>query len=150
MEGLLNVGGSAQDLVEVMFIATAILGFPAAINTIGILRQILADRSIPFSPMLPELDAEASRYARGLKAFGELMQGPPSDYLASFEAISLELAQWSIEFAFGDVLARGGLENKAKHLVIASMLATVDNRQDALRLHLEECPQGRHHKGRNH
>lgn len=139
MEGLLNVGGSAQDLVEVMFIATAILGFPAAINMIGIVRQILADRSFPFSPMLPEPDAGSSRYARGLKAFGELMQGPPSDYLASFEAISPELAQWSIEFAFGDVLARGGLENKTKHLVIATMLATVGNRQDALRLHLESA-----------
>jgi len=139
MEGLLNVGGSVQDLVEVMFIATVILGFPAAINTIGIVREILADRSIPFSPMLPEPDAGGSRYARGLQAFGELMQGPPSDYLVSFEAISPELAQWSIEFAFGDVLARGGLENKTKHLVIATMLATVGNRQDALRLHLESA-----------
>ncbi|WP_258186946.1 carboxymuconolactone decarboxylase family protein [Variovorax sp. WS11] len=139
MEGLLNVGGSAQDLVEVMFIATAILGFPAAINTIGIVRQILADRSIPFSPILPQADAGGSRYARGLRAFGELMQGPPSDYLASFGAITPELAQWSIEFAFGDVLARGELESKAKHLVIASMLATVGNREDALRLHLESA-----------
>src|SRR4030095_16064139 len=93
-----------------------------------------------FSPMLPAPDAgSSSRYARGLEAFGELMQGPPSDYLASFETISPPLAQWSIEFAFGDVLVRGGLENKAKHLVIATMLATVGNRQDALRLHLESA-----------
>lgn len=137
MEGLLNVGGRIQDLVEVMFIATAMLGFPAAINTIGIVRQMISDRSIPFSPVLPESEARNSRYARGLKAFSELMQRPASEYLTSFEAVSPELAQWSVEFAFGDVLARSGLESKAKHLVIATMLSTLGNREDALRLHLE-------------
>jgi 4-carboxymuconolactone decarboxylase len=38
MEGLLNVGGRPEDLVEIMFVATAVLGFPTAINAISIVR----------------------------------------------------------------------------------------------------------------
>jgi 4-carboxymuconolactone decarboxylase len=137
MNGLLNVGGRPQDLVEIMFLTTAILGFPAAINAIGIVRQILSERDIAFAPAR-EIDTDGTdRYRRGLRSFCELMPSSnPSDFIASLSEISPELAQWSIEFAFGDVLAREALEAKVKQLAIVSMLATVGNRAEALRLHL--------------
>ena len=47
-----------------------------------------------------------------------------------------DLAQPSIDFAFGETLARDGLEHKAKLLAIIAMLAASGNRSDALRLHL--------------
>lgn len=138
MEGLLNVGGEPKDLVEVMFIATAMLGFPAAINAIGIVREMLHDRSIVFVPDRVRAEEPAeSRYSRGLRAFSEFMGGEPSEYLESFEAISPHLAQWTMEFAYGDILSRTGLESKTKHLAIATMMATVGNRADSLRRHVE-------------
>jgi 4-carboxymuconolactone decarboxylase len=137
MNGLLNVGGQPQDLVEIMFVATAILGFPSAINAIGIVRQIFSERAIAFAPIRAIDDHGTDRYRRGLRAFHDLMPGrDPSEYISSLKAISPELARWSIEFVFGDALAREGLEPKAKQLAIVSMLATVGNRADALRRHL--------------
>jgi 4-carboxymuconolactone decarboxylase len=137
MNGLLNVGGQPQDLVEILFVATAILGFPAAINAIGIVRQILSERDIVIVPVLATDTDGTDRYRRGLRSFHDLMFGTDSlDSITSLSEISPELAQWSIEFVFGDVLARGALEAKVKQLVIVSMLATVGNRENVLRLHL--------------
>ena len=137
MEGLLNIGGRPDDLVEVMFLSTAILGFPAAIDAIGIVRQIFSDRAIKFSPIARESDDGMDRHAHGLRAFRNLMRGDPRGYVQSFQDISPELARWSIEFVYGDVLSRDGLEPKIRHLAIASMLATQGNHPAALRRHFQ-------------
>ncbi len=57
-------------------------------------------------------------------------------HVASFAHVSAELARWSLEFTFGDVLSRDGLEPKVKHMAVATMLATAGNRADLLREHL--------------
>ena len=136
MEGLLNVGGRPQDLIEILFLSTATLGFPTVIDAIGIVRRIFAERAVPFTPAPARDDDGTDRHRRGLDAFRDLMQADPSEHMAPFADVSPELAQWSIEFAFGDILAREGLEAKAKQLAIFSMLAAAGNRTDALRFHL--------------
>jgi 4-carboxymuconolactone decarboxylase len=136
MEGLLNVGGQPGDLVEVMFLSTAILGFPAAIDAIGIVRQIFSDRDLNFAAAAAAAEGP-DRYARGLKAFADLKLGDPTNYIQLFQDASPELARWSIEFVYGDALSREGLEPKVKHLAIASMLATLGNQPDALRRHIQ-------------
>lgn len=136
MEGLLNVGGEPGDLIELMVLSTAILGFPAAIDSIVIARQIFTDRGLDISPSPSAADG-ADRQMRGSRAFDALMAGTPEAYVQSFEGVSPELAKWTLEFVFGDVLSREGLEPKIKHLAIASMLATQGNRADALRQHVQ-------------
>lgn len=136
IEGLLNVGGRPQDLVDIMFVSTAILGFPAAINALGIVREVLSERALPFDPAPPVEDDGTDRYQHGLDTFRAIMHGDAGDYVASFAEVSPVLARWSIEFTFGDVLSRDGLESKLKQLAIVSMLATCGNRADLLRAHL--------------
>ena len=137
MEGLLNVGGRPEDLVEIMFVATAVLGFPTAINAISIVREIVSERGITFVPAPASADDGTERYQRGLQAFKDLMCADAAEYIATFDDISPELERWSLEFAFADVLSREGLDAKTKQLAIVSMLATIGNRADALQLHLK-------------
>ncbi len=139
MGGLLNVGGRVQDLVEILFIATAVVGFPAAIDAIGIVRRLIAERDIAFAPEPPVDDDGRDRYGHGLEAFRSLMLGPdqPDALVAALGAISPELGRWTIEFAFGEVLSRTGLEARVRQLAVISMLATLGNRTEALRLHLQ-------------
>lgn len=136
MDGLLNVGGRPEDLVDIMFLSTAMLGFPAAINAIGVVRQVLSDRSVPFTPSPPAAGDGTDRWQRGVNAVHDLMGMNADTYVASFAHVSAELARWSLEFTFGDVLSRDGLEPKVKHLAVATMLATAGNRADLLRAHL--------------
>lgn len=128
MGELLNVGGSLQDLVEVPVLSTAILGFPAAIDSIGILRAILRDRGPEYtSAAANEADA-LDRHSRGMASLTALLGESEDSYTAAFRQVSLHLAQLAIDFAFGDVLSRDGLDASAKQLVVITMLATVGNR----------------------
>lgn len=142
MEGLLNVGGTPDDLVELLFLSTAMLGFPIAIDSIGIVRNIFKERGLSFCPRKTDDDDGADRYRRGLGTFRDLMGADPATFSASVAHMSPELARWSLEFVFGDVMARDGLAKKDKHLAIISMLGATGNRSESLRLHLRAAVAG--------
>jgi 4-carboxymuconolactone decarboxylase len=124
LEGLLNVGGGPRDIVELLFVAAAILGFPAAIDAVPIVRKLFADRAITFVPAPVQEAAGEQRFRKGLRTIEALVttSGTAESAQAS------ELSQWTVEVVFGDVLSRGFLSAKEKHLVIISMLGTQANR----------------------
>ncbi|WP_278078089.1 carboxymuconolactone decarboxylase family protein [Mesorhizobium sp. WSM4884] len=134
MTGFLNAGGRPQDLVELLFVSVAVLGFPCAVDSIALVREIFQERRIAFEAPPPASDDGTQRYRRGLEVFSAVHG---EDYLRPLETISPELARWSIEFAFGEALSREGLEPKARHLAIISMLAATGNRNEALDFHLK-------------
>ncbi len=142
MEGLLNVGGSVQDLVEVLVLSTAILGFPAAINSIGILRAILRDRGLDYTPAAADETDAMDRHARGAASLMALLGESEDSYTEAFRHVSADLARFATDFAFGDVLSRDGLDATSKQLAVISMLATVGNRADLLRAHISGALRG--------
>ncbi|MGO4816584.1 carboxymuconolactone decarboxylase family protein, partial [Cupriavidus sp. 2MCAB6] len=107
MTGFLNAGGRPQDLVELLFVSVAVLGFPSAVVSIALAREIFQERGITFEAPPPASDDGTQRYRRGLEA---LLAVNGEGHLRPLEAISPDLARWSIEFAFGESLAREGLE----------------------------------------
>jgi 4-carboxymuconolactone decarboxylase len=56
--------------------------------------------------------------------------------LDGMKLASPELARWTVEFAHGDLLFRDGLDVRTKQIAIISMLATIGNREDALRFNI--------------
>lgn len=136
MAGFLNAGGEPKALIELMFISVALLGFPPTVNAIGLIRAVFAERKLAFEPIEPFAGDGSTRRQAGLEALDRLSGGDVQAYFDGFAAGSSDLAQLSIEFAFGEMLARDGLDQKAKLLAIISMLAASGNRAAALRLHL--------------
>jgi len=136
MTGFLNAGGEPAELVEMLFLAIAILGFPVAINAVGIVRGIFRERRLDFVPIAPVSDDGTARYQRGLEVLDGLMANPEA-YVEKLESTSPELARWSVEFAFGEILAREGLNSKARQIAIISMLAAAGNRSDLLGLYIK-------------
>ncbi|VVD62299.1 carboxymuconolactone decarboxylase [Pandoraea morbifera] len=136
MTGYLNVGGEPAELVEMLFLAIAILGFPVAINAVGIVREIFRERGLVFDPPEPASDDGTARFQRGLEVLDELMVNPEA-YMETLHGTSPELARWSVEFAFGEIFGRQGLNAKARQIAIISMLGAAGNRNDLLRLHIE-------------
>lgn len=136
MVGFLNAGGEPRALVELMFVCAAILGFPASINGVGVLRAVFTERKLAFPPVEPAADDGTHRRQRGIEALHSLLGGDAQAYVGSFARASPDLARLTIEFAFGDVLSRDGLDGKAKSLAVITMLAAAGNRAQALRLHL--------------
>lgn len=136
MAGFLNAGGEPRALVELLFVSVAILGFPATIDAVGIVRSVFAERKLAFQPLEPVRNDGEGRRRRGMETLDRLAGGDVQDYLDRFTATAPDLARLSIDFAFGEALARDGLDKKAKLLAIIAMLAASGNRADALRLHL--------------
>jgi 4-carboxymuconolactone decarboxylase len=136
MAGFLNAGGQPHALAELMFVSVAILGFPATINGIVLLREVFKEQNVAFEALEPATDDGTERNRHGLDALAQLTGGDVQGYFDAFAAASPDLARLSIEFAFGEALSRDGLDVKAKLLAIIAMLAATGNRTAALRLHL--------------
>ncbi|TIQ28755.1 MAG: carboxymuconolactone decarboxylase family protein [Mesorhizobium sp.] len=134
MTGFLNAGGRPRDLVELLFVSVAVLGFPSAVGSIALVREIFQERRIAFEAPPPASDDGTQRYRRGLEVLSAV---DGEGHLRPLETISPDLARWSIEFAFGEALSREGLEPKARSLAIISMLAATGNRNEALDFHLK-------------
>lgn len=136
MEGLLNVGGDVQDLIEVLFLSTVVLGFPIAIDAVAIVRGLLKDRATAFVPT-PNVEVSPDeRRRRGAACLVALLQEDEASYTSRFTAIAPAIGEWIIDFEFGDIFARPALGAHEKQLAIITMLATVGNRTDRLNRHI--------------
>jgi 4-carboxymuconolactone decarboxylase len=136
MAGFLNAGGEPRALVELLFVAVAVLGFPPTINAVGVLRELFAERKLAWAPVEPTADDGSGRHRAGGATLGALAGGDVEAYFDGFARASPDLARLSIGFAFGEALSRDGLDARAKLLAIVAMLAAVGNRTASLRLHL--------------
>ncbi|MGV6873979.1 carboxymuconolactone decarboxylase family protein [Pseudochelatococcus sp. B33] len=137
MNGFLNVGGKPRELAELLFVAIAISGYTAAINGVGLLREILKERDITFEAISPVTDDGSRRYARGLATLMALSPKDPHAVTGPLAQVSPELAQWVVEVAYGELLSRDGLSHQMRDLAIVSMLTAAGNRADALRFHID-------------
>ncbi|PWU70748.1 carboxymuconolactone decarboxylase [Ochrobactrum sp. POC9] len=134
--GFLNAGGKPEAIVELLFVSVAILGFPTTINAVGIVRSVFTERKLAFQPIEPTTGDGVGREAAGREMLERFLGGDAQDYFDRFADTAPDLARLSIDFGFGQALARDGLDHKAKLLAIVAMLAATGNRSDALRLHL--------------
>lgn len=134
MAGFLNAGGEPKALIELMFISVALLGFPPTVNAIGLIRAVFAERKLAFEPIEPSAGDGSTRRQAGLETLDRLSGGDVQAYFDGFAAGSPDLAQLSIEFTFGEMLARDGLDQKAKLFAIISMLAATT--EIPLRVHI--------------
>ncbi|MEC9266349.1 MAG: carboxymuconolactone decarboxylase family protein [Pseudomonadota bacterium] len=137
ISGFLNAGGKPDEIVELLFLSTAILGFPTTVNAIGLVRSIFAERDLEFLPIEPETGDGTGRGSSGRQMLERVLAGDAESYFKRFSDAAPDLAQLSIEFEFGDALSRAGLDHKVKLLAVIGMLSASGNRADALRLHLE-------------
>ena len=136
MTGYLNVGGEPRTLVELLFVAVVILGFPVAIHGIALLREIFKERGLDFEPLAPLADDGSDRHRRGRRLMANLLRDA-DDLHADWQSHAGALAQWAVEFQYGEILAREGLDERTRQLAIVIMLATLGNRPAQLARHVE-------------
>ncbi len=132
LNGFLNVGGTPEALVELCFLAIPFIGFPAAIDTIALIRGVFAERDISFDPIPASDDDGSERRLRGLRNLalhGEQGIGKVEELART----SPVFAQLFVEFTHGEILTRDGLDARVKHLSILSMLAAMGNQGPGLR-----------------
>ncbi len=136
MDGYLNVGGEPHTLVELLFVAITVLGFPVAIHAIALVRDIFKERGVAFTPLTTPADDGSERQRRGIALMTQMLNDANTTY-AGWAQHSATFAQWSVEFEYGEIFARQGLAPRTRQLAIVIMLATAGNRPMQLERHIE-------------
>ncbi|MBW9054643.1 carboxymuconolactone decarboxylase family protein [Rhizobium mesosinicum] len=109
LNGLLNAGGTAEDIVDLLFISAGLIGFPTAINAVPIVRDILVGRvetnnatEAQSQPVVPQIS---------------------SDRLAILDRIAPDFLKWREQVVDQEIFCSVRLEPKLAHLASAAMLA---------------------------
>lgn len=78
----------------------------------------------------------SERLERGKAKINELMEGADQGVLKGLGKTAPDLANYVLEFIFGDLYSRPGLELKTKQMLTVTILATLGNAKPQLAYHI--------------
>ena len=79
----------------------------------------------------------SERLKRGSEKINELMSGADENVLKGLGKIAPDLANYVLEFVFGDIYSRSGLDLKTKQILTITILATLGNAKPQLAFHIK-------------
>ena len=81
----------------------------------------------------------SDRYERGLKKLKEIDSEAQDRIINSLKDIAPDLARYAIEFPFGDVYSRPGLDLKSREIATVSALTALGNATPQLKVHIHNA-----------
>ena len=82
-------------------------------------------------------NSNATRYERGARALAEIDGDAGEKVIAALAGIAPDFARLLIEFPFGDIYTRPGLDLRAREIAAIAALATMGNATPQLKVHIE-------------
>ncbi len=79
---------------------------------------------------------EDQRYARGLEKFREVDGKGGEKAVRDLEALVPEIGRYLVEYPFGDIYSRPGLDLRTRELTAIAALTTMGNCDPQLRVHI--------------
>lgn len=77
------------------------------------------------------------RYERGLAKLTEIDGQAGKHVLESLEGIAPDFARYLIEFPFGDIYSRPGLDLKSREIAVVAALTALGNAAPQLKVHIQ-------------
>jgi 4-carboxymuconolactone decarboxylase len=142
--GALNVGCTRREIVETFIHTSVYAGFPAALNALAAAREVFTARGDgdeggeggEGDAAVAEEPAGGDRYARGLDLL-RAVDGPAGPAVVdSLADIAPDLGRYLVEYVFGDVYARTGLDLRTRELATIAMCTALGTAGPQLRVHL--------------
>jgi 4-carboxymuconolactone decarboxylase len=114
----LDLGLTAEAIREVLVQAGLYAGFSAAEETLALAADVFAERGVPFPPD-PPMDASADELAHRGRALMHDVHGERSrkGYAAPDNAVTYALYELAIQYGYGEIWFRPGLDRRARALV---------------------------------
>ncbi len=78
----------------------------------------------------------ADRYDRGIEALEKITGASGSTVVAGLKDIAPDLADWIIEFSYGDVLSRPALDLRSRQFATIAALTAMGTAAPQLRVHI--------------
>ncbi len=125
-DALQNTALCAVEIHEVLLQVHLFAGFPAAIEGLAVLKQVVQEQNITSEPPLPEHLSTAEMVERG-EALLAAVYGEKTERLLSFlEALSPVLRDWIVTDGYGKVFGREGMPLHEKELCVIACLCVLD------------------------
>lgn len=80
--------------------------------------------------------AQSERFQRGWQRLKEINGEAGEQVVASLQEIAPDLARYVVEFPFGDIYTRPGLDVKSRQIATVAALTALGNAQPQLKIHL--------------
>jgi 4-carboxymuconolactone decarboxylase len=87
--------------------------------------------------MAPNPNQHESRLERGTRALSEIDGKAGENVVAALADIAPDFARYLIEFPFGDIYSRPGLDLRAREIATIAALTAMGNAAPQLRVHIE-------------
>jgi 4-carboxymuconolactone decarboxylase len=98
--------------------------------------RVAAHVSVPVLNTVADNDGD-DRHGRGLRALAEITGDSGEIVVQSLRDLAPDLAEWIIDFSYGDVMARPGLDLRSRQFATIAALTALGNAQPQLKVHIE-------------
>jgi 4-carboxymuconolactone decarboxylase len=112
-------------------VATPISGMPILVSEVGV-----GDHWSEVNLKLLGVEMKSDRYKRGWEKLKEIDGHAGERVIEALKDIAPDLAEYTIEFPFGDVYSRGVLSLKEREIATVAALAALGNAQPQLKVHI--------------
>jgi 4-carboxymuconolactone decarboxylase len=140
LNGALNVGCSLDEIKEIILQMSAYAGFPAAINGMNALKEVLVERKevSPGDDSGEKVNRRppTDRYETGVEWLSKLDPEQVKRLEAHFEDIMPDMARYTIEYVIGDIYSRPGLDLKSRQIATIAALTALGTASAQLRFHI--------------
>lgn len=133
MDGGLNVGLTPQEVVEIIYVTTVFAGFPAGLNALTAAGKVFEERGV--RPQPPAAQAKSDRRTRGMAALEATSRGAGQKVLDSLAGIAPDMAQFILDFSYGDVFSRPGLSPRRKEIAMIAAAIARGTMRPQLKVH---------------
>lgn len=98
--------------------------------------KIMQKSTLPDFSRPVKSEMQLSRYERGWEKLKEIDGEAGEKVIQSLKDVSPDLGTYIIEYAFGDVYSRTGLDLKSKEIAVVAALTAMGNAQPQLKVHI--------------
>jgi len=77
------------------------------------------------------------RRARGQRALNEIIGEQGERTVDALRDLAPDLADWIVDFSYGDVMSRPGLDQRTRELITVAALTALGNAQPQLKVHID-------------
>lgn len=136
IQAAIDAGEAPARIVETLLQIVPYAGYPRTITAFGVLRRMVPDAP----PSLEPDDDRAASAARGRETFRAVYGDTAEAVEGGLEGLDPVLARWTLEHAYGRVLAREGvLSLLERELLAVAILTSLGGLDDPLLGHMRAC-----------
>lgn len=131
----LHVGCSPEEIREISIQMCGYAGFPATLNAMGTLMEVLKETGRSLSKASVHAGSE-NRYERGKELLSRIAPDQERVLRETFDPINPDITRYIVEFGYGDIYARGILPIRSRQVATIAALAAKGTAPSQLRFHI--------------